>query len=899
MYWVKLKRFLSFGTAGWIAMSGLLICALSGIILIIPYDVTRPYRSVAEMLLLDPSGTFIRNLHYWSAQLVFIFTFLHIYDHLRKSTETNISNRRTWFILCLVAGTLGYEMISGFILKGDASGSQAHRIIAALLESVPLAGKMLKATFTGSPDNLQVVYLQHVATGTIILIIGIYDHVKTIWPKLKWFVHVLLILVCISLIFRAPLGQIESNHIKGPWFFVGIQEILHLTSHPVQVVLFFFLVFISLFFLPWLRTGYRNIMKQVLFAGCVVYLLLTLLVLCFRGDNWQWQGWREVAKDGQPLFTVDLVNIWSIRDSLTIPGTQKPEGCLVCHGSMKGFTDSHNPSVTGCFACHKGDPFSSDKKAAHRRMVKVPGDFSNVRQTCGTLNCHPEITGRILNSLMTTQSGIIGVDKFVFKESITPDDSFHIKNLAYTSADTHLRNLCAGCHLGKVKSRTGPAEWLERGGGCNACHLKYSDEAVESMKRMQSGSGGTKIEIHPAIDLQVSNDRCLSCHSRSGRISLNYEGWNETDLSPSSVPDDKHYRKLPDDRILAFVQADVHHQKGMACIDCHISYEIMGSGRHQVHKEDAMETGCADCHPAGKINSMPMTDLPDFESQMISALRNYNRKNKVIVTQNRQYPLLNTYLDSAGQIILTDKLNGKSHVSKPAAAICVKGKGHSGLSCESCHTGWVPQCIGCHNAYEKETRGFDLLKGRPVTGTWVEYAGKSMAEAPALGINTKKDRKVIPVMPGMIMTIDHGSFSKKTGISFHRLYAPASGHTTLREGRSCKSCHNNPLAIGYGRGQLTYRILGKEGKWFFEPLFTLNPNDNLPEDAWTGFLKEAVSPFSTRSTLRPFTVSEQKKILEVGACLTCHEEKSKTMDQALENFQQTLSRVSKHCILPE
>jgi len=97
----RLKKFLQFDTAGWIASSSLLICAVSGILLAIPYDFTRAHQSVFEMLLLNSAASLVRNLHYWSAQLFFIFSVLHVYDHFSKSTETNIRNRRTWLILSL------------------------------------------------------------------------------------------------------------------------------------------------------------------------------------------------------------------------------------------------------------------------------------------------------------------------------------------------------------------------------------------------------------------------------------------------------------------------------------------------------------------------------------------------------------------------------------------------------------------------------------------------------------------------------------------------------------------------------------------------------------------------------------------------------------------------------
>jgi quinol-cytochrome oxidoreductase complex cytochrome b subunit len=897
----KLKKFVQFDTAGWIASSALLLCAISGVLLAIPYDFTRAHQSVSEILLFNPTGTFIWNFHYWSAELFLIFFLLHIYDHLKKSTDVNIRKRRTWLILCLVVIFAGYEMLSGFILKGDAAGIQARRILASLLRSIPVLGKMLSSAFAGSDDNWQIIYIQHVATGTIFLFIGIYEHVKTLWPKLKTFVVMLLIVAAFSLFLRAPMGLPESTQIKGPWFFIGIQELLHFTSHPGLVVLLFLIILVALFQLPVLHRQWRSIVKKGLFAVGIVYLLVTIMVFLFRGENWEWTSWKSNTQIAESFPVYDPVSLFQAKPVQFIPENQKTEGCLVCHSSMKGLSESHNPAVIGCFACHKGDPFSSDKLTAHRKMITVPGNFSNVRQTCGTQNCHPEIAGRMLNSLMTTQSGIIGVDKYVFQETASLNDTFHIKNLGHSAADTHIRNLCAGCHLGKEKSTTGNAAWLERGGGCNACHLHYNDKASTSMKRMQSKTSVAAEEIHPSIDIQVSNDRCKSCHSRSGRISLNYEGWNETTLKKSQATDSIHFKVLPDERVLEFVQADIHHQKGMACIDCHGSYEIMGDGKHPIHKEDAVNVQCIDCHPSadGKPNSVVVGKLPDRESQMIAWLRKYDTKNRVVVTAKGRQPLMNTKVDSLGQILLTDKLNGKVHLSKPLSSVCTKGKGHNRLSCRSCHTAWVPQCIGCHNVYEKESSGFDLLTGKPTRGTWVEFAGKNFAEPPVLGISEKAESKVVTAMPGMVMSIDQESFNIHKGKSFHRLYAPASGHTTVRDGRSCKSCHNSPLAIGFGRGKLIYKITGKTGKWIFEPRFALNEHDSLPEDAWIGFLKEAKSPYSTRSDLRPFNVKEQKHILEVGSCLTCHDEKSKVIGRALEDYEQTLANRSKQCILPE
>lgn len=893
----QLKR-LQFDTTGRIAISALLVCVISGVLLAIPYDFSKAYQSVFALLMFNPAGLLVRNIHYWSAQLFFIFFLVHIYDHLSKSTETNIKSSRTWFILCLVVLFSGYEMISGFILKGDAAGMQARRIVSSMLGSVPLVGQMLSSAFTGSEDHWLIVYVQHIATGTILLFVGIYEHVKSIWPKVKTYSLVLLFILFMSIIFRAPLGLEESNQLKGPWFFVGVQEMLHWSGNPGYVVLVFGIFLTTLYFLPAMSLPWRNRVKKIFLAVSVIYLLVTVVVFFFRTDNWRWKDITDHNAANESILIFDPVKFAGGMAPTAAEENQKQESCLLCHGGMKGLTASHNPIQMGCYACHKGDPFSSDKRRSHQNIVRIPGNFSNAMQTCGTQNCHQDIAGRMQKSLMTTQNGIIGVDKFVFQEAKSLNDTFHVKNLGYSAADVHLRNLCAGCHLGNEKIKTGNAEWLERGGGCNACHLLYNNAATASMQRMQSGAVSSSEEVHPAIDIQVSNERCKSCHSRSGRISLNYEGWNETSLQKSDANDSTHFKVLPDGRVLEFVRADIHHQKGMACIDCHNSYELMGDANHHIHKEDAVNIQCIDCHPSGKPISELIDNLPEREQQMIAGLRKYSIDSRVVITAKGGQPLLNTRVDSTGNISLIDKLNSAVHLSKHSSPECKRGKGHDRLSCGSCHTAWVPQCIGCHNVYEKETPGFDLATSKQTQGTWVEFAGKNYAGPPVLGVS-ERQHEIVTVSPGMIMSIDRESFQKGGGKSFHRLYAPASAHTTLRESRSCKSCHNDPLAIGFGRGELNYVVSGLRGEWRFVPKFANSEFDGLPEDAWIGFLKEATAPYSTRDYLRPFNVREQKRILEVGSCLTCHEDKSKVMNMALIDFENALSKRSKRCALPE
>ena len=131
----------------------------------------------------------------------------------------------------------------------------------------------------------------------------------------------------------------------------------------------------------------------------------------------------------------------------------------------------------------------------------------------------------------------------------------------------------------------------------------------------------------------------------------------------------------------------------------------------------------------------------------------------------------------------------------------------------------------------------------------------------------------------MIMHLSKNDSASK----FHRLFAPVSAHTISSKGKSCKECHNNPVALGYGRGDLTYQ----NKKWHFKATYK-KEKDGLPLDGWIGFLVNDTIKKSTRSNARPFTLKEQEKILRVGSCLTCHSETSKVMNLVLEDYSLAL-----------
>jgi len=104
--------------------------------------------------------------------------------------------------------------------------------------------------------------------------------------------------------------------------------------------------------------------------------------------------------------------------------------------------------------------------------------------------------------------------------------------------------------------------------------------------------------------------------------------------------------------------------------------------------------------------------------------------------------------------------------------------------------------------------------------------------------------------------------------------------------------------LGYGKGELKYTIKGAKGIWSFESEYGNNIHDGLPEDSWIGFLQTRTGKVSTRTDVRPFTIDEQKRILIVGACLSCHDEDSRMIKESLVDYKKILAVKSERCILP-
>ncbi|MHC4990090.1 MAG: hypothetical protein ACYTGC_03830, partial [Planctomycetota bacterium] len=332
--------------------------------------------------------------------------------------------------------------------------------------------------------------------------------------------------------------------------------------------------------------------------------------------------------------------MWFQQTSGGVAGSDPFPRCLLCHGEIENITINMMGLSIDCTACHGGDAFAETKEEAHvqpsgevvydqavppldqdleyQRFVN-PSNLRVVDLGCGT--CHPEITQNLKKSMMATaaghyagglyQNGVVDTKTPVFGTfAITDDDGTVpyekgavdslLDLIIYEGGDptqvsTHFAAVpsqaCARCHLwsrGKGYRGAENANGVYRADGCAACHVLYADDGL-------SRSADTAIDhtepghaMHHVITRQIPTEQCVHCHHRGARIGLSFTGRAQM---PPRLPSGPGVPGTTDQRFNGNYHytvddtnpTDVHRERGLDCIDCHVKSEIMGDGNIYGH----------------------------------------------------------------------------------------------------------------------------------------------------------------------------------------------------------------------------------------------------------------------------------------------------------------------------
>lgn len=267
---------LTFGLGG-MAFVLILLLFVTGL-LIKFYYLPFPDKAYESIVFLKKNvffGPLIRNIHYWSANILIIVTFLHF---LRVFFTSAFHSPRqfNWVIgLALFLVILLFNF-TGYLLPWDQLSFWAVTICTGMMDYIPLIGKWLQTLIRGGTEvgstTLSNFYAAHTALLPLILILILPFHFwrvrkagglvvppsqdnskerseanvpaipDLLVKELVTALVLIAVILIVSIFFDAPLGDkanpgLSPNPTKAPWYFMGFQEIL-LHLDPLMAIFF-------------------------------------------------------------------------------------------------------------------------------------------------------------------------------------------------------------------------------------------------------------------------------------------------------------------------------------------------------------------------------------------------------------------------------------------------------------------------------------------------------------------------------------------------------------------------------------------------------------------------------------------------------------------------------------
>jgi quinol-cytochrome oxidoreductase complex cytochrome b subunit len=307
-----------------------LVLTLTGLALML-YYVPYPeaaYRSMKDIEFATSFGMFIRNAHRWAAHGMVALVFLHMCrvfftGAYKRPREFN------WVVgVVLLLLTLALSF-TGYLLPWDQLAFWAITVGTSIVAYAPVVGQPLRFLLLGGHEIGQAALLRFYVLHCLVLplamafLVGLHfwrvrkdggialppgpSRRVLVWPHLlmRELLVLLLVLVVVhvfALLVNAPLEEIADaartpNPAKAPWYFLGLQELVHYGAVLGGVVIPAVMV-LGLLALPYVDTRpggvgvwfarERRVANTVFAALALAVVVLTVIGTFFRGPNWAW-----------------------------------------------------------------------------------------------------------------------------------------------------------------------------------------------------------------------------------------------------------------------------------------------------------------------------------------------------------------------------------------------------------------------------------------------------------------------------------------------------------------------------------------------------------------------------------------------------------------------------------
>jgi quinol-cytochrome oxidoreductase complex cytochrome b subunit len=349
------------------------ILIVTGILLMFYYvpSTTQAYDRMLDMRGSVAFGTFLRNMHRWSAHGMVAVVFLHMCrvfytGSYKKPREFNWVLGVVLFLLTL------FLSFTGYLLPWDQLAFWAITVGTAIASYAPVIGKDIKFLLLGDAtvgqEALLRFYVLHVAVLPAVLTLLVAVHFWRIrkdgglsrapeedagdvaapppmiaisvkakemvknkiyglqgfvrgpltkagnvpdkslfsWPNLVIaelfvFVLTLAVILCLSLLFNAPLEEPVNimhppNPAKAPWYFLGLQEMVSYSAFwgGVGIPGIFVVLLLAVPYLDRSSKGIgvwfsrQRLLANTLYTTVVlVNVILIIIGTFFRGPNWE------------------------------------------------------------------------------------------------------------------------------------------------------------------------------------------------------------------------------------------------------------------------------------------------------------------------------------------------------------------------------------------------------------------------------------------------------------------------------------------------------------------------------------------------------------------------------------------------------------------------------------
>ena len=269
-------------TSGELSAAALLISIVSGFVVAYQFEPAAPFEATVAMEAALPWGWFWRGLHFWSSQAFFLLLVWHTFKKCFALAEEPPRRLRIhWSVITMTLGFGIFALFSGYVVRYDGTGQAAGTIAEHLMLSIPAAGKLVDRLLLGiSNDGMNRLYAVHILMGVLCWGLGTWYHTRRVVMSQGAFLTALSALAAFSMLVHAPLDVLSSDMhlIKGPWFFLGIQEMLR-GIEPFWAGIVFPAVPVAVAgLLPWCRRRWLPAAVVTIWGACYMAASITAIL---------------------------------------------------------------------------------------------------------------------------------------------------------------------------------------------------------------------------------------------------------------------------------------------------------------------------------------------------------------------------------------------------------------------------------------------------------------------------------------------------------------------------------------------------------------------------------------------------------------------------------------------